>query len=55
MNKLTAECSINKIIKSEYGEITYLDWCKKEVKRINKAGGSVELWESGAMCAVKNK
>ena len=47
------------MIKSEYGEITYLEWCKKEVLRINKAGGSVRLWESPglglSMCAVVYK
>jgi len=43
----------NEMINSAYGMVNYLNWCKYEIMRINKDGGSAELWESGRMCAVK--
>jgi hypothetical protein len=55
---LTEKCSENEMILTGYSPdpISYLEWCELEVNRMNKAGGSVELWRSGfGFCAVKTK
>jgi hypothetical protein len=41
------------LIQSEYGEITYQDWCVREILRIRKGGGSADLYEEGNYCAVR--
>jgi len=44
-----------KLPRTEYGFITYGQWCEREVKRINDAGGDVEVVrnESGAVAIAQ--
>jgi len=39
-------------IHSEYGIITWHEWCLREQRRINKCGGNVEVHERNNVCAL---
>lgn len=50
---ITHKQSASSTLKSEWGEITYGEWCRKEADRMNSKGGSVRFWESAyGTCAV---
>jgi hypothetical protein len=43
------------LIESEYGTITYREWCQEEVARMNRNGGSVVALQRGDECCVAQK
>ena len=42
-NTMTRWSGREELIRSGYGVITCLDWCKAEMRRINASGGSVQI------------
>jgi hypothetical protein len=42
----------DEMITSEYGVISYSDWCKKEVERLRKAGSFRSYYESNGYCWI---
>ncbi len=40
------------MLDSQYGKVNYMDWCEREVMRINNDNGAVQFWEDGMKCAV---
>ena len=42
----------NSRIDSQYGDISYRQWCEKEVERMNRNGGNVKLSEHNEFIAI---
>ena len=38
----------HELLQSQYGEVTYREWCEKERDRINKRGDGVRVVENAA-------
>ena len=43
------------ILKSEYGNVTYLVWCQKEAQRVGKMGRKLYIWTRGDLCCLHKK
>jgi len=40
---VTVYSPVNEILVSQYGRTTYIEWCKKEIKRMQRMGRAVRL------------
>jgi hypothetical protein len=50
---ITVWGSPNEVFRSQYGAITYLEWCKLDMVRLGKAGRRVKLAEhDGEICIM---
>lgn len=57
MKQTTKHISIwgdpNSKLPSQYGNVTYREWCQQEAQRINKSGGSAFVEElNGEVCVA---
>jgi len=57
MFRITRWVPLEQSIDSEYGEISLIDWCKKEIPRLKKRNkfDFVIIYRDGRQCTYPNK
>ena len=43
------------LLKSEYGNVTYLVWCQREAHRVGKMGRKLHIWTNGSNVCLHKK
>lgn len=52
-NNITVWGNPNEKLKSQYGNVTYLEWCTKEVERMRAGGKIAKVVERKGLVAVQ--